>query len=484
MGGASAANILLGIVRTKVFAVLLGPGGIGLIGVYTSITHFASVLAGMGINRSGVRQIAGAAGSGDEFRMAATIKALRRVTALLGLMGGLLLAALSIPISQLTFGNRDHWASVAILGTVVFFTAVSGGQEALVQGLRRLGDLVRIKVLGSVWGTVLGIPIVWLWREEGVVWMLVAVSGMGVITSWYYARRVEVSPVTIDWPIAFGEARSLLKFGVALMGAGLVGAATVYLLRLMIIHHAGLDAVGQYFAAYTLSGIYVGFILQAMGADFYPRLTAAAHNNTECNRLVNEQAEIALLLAVPGLVAVLSLAPQVIHIFYSSDFVPSVMVLRWQVLGLLGQVVSWPIGFVLLAKGRGRTFFLAELISNCAHLALMWFLTREFGLVGAGMAFFGAYLFYIFFIYSIVRRISAFAWSPVNRRLACWLVPPVGIVFLSTWFLPGPWAAVFGVVVTVVVSWFSLNSLVSRVGSASVLAHFNKAKKWLGLKSR
>lgn len=100
------------------------------------------------------------------------------------------------------------------------------------------------------------------------------------------------------------------------------------------------------------------------------------------------------------------------------------------------------------------------------------------------MAFFAVYLFYVFFIFFIARRVSAFAWSSVNRRLACWLVPPVGIVFLSSFVLPSPWSAVFGVLVTAAVSVFSFNALVTRVGSASVVAHFNKARSWLGLKPR
>ena len=45
-----------------------------------------------------------------------------------------------------------------------------------------------------------------------------------------------------------------------------------------------------------------------MGADFYPRLTAVSKDNVACNRLVNEQARISLLLAGPGVIGTLTLA--------------------------------------------------------------------------------------------------------------------------------------------------------------------------------
>src|SRR5208337_3218913 len=104
---------------------------------------------------------------------------------------------------------------------------------------------------------------------------------------------------------------------------------------------------------WTLSTLYVGFVLNAMGADFYPRLTSLAADNMMVNRLVNEQTEMGLLIAVPGVLATLTLAPWVLKIFYSVQFVPAVEIVRWQIVGILLRVVSWPMGFVQLAKGKG-----------------------------------------------------------------------------------------------------------------------------------
>ena len=79
IGASSLATVLLGIVRMKVMAMLLGPPGIGLLGLYSSVVEVTRNIAGMGINSSGVREIAEAAGSGSSERIAHTIKSLRRV---------------------------------------------------------------------------------------------------------------------------------------------------------------------------------------------------------------------------------------------------------------------------------------------------------------------------------------------------------------------------------------------------------------------
>ena len=66
IGGSQILSIIISIARTKLFAVLLGPSGIGLMGIYTATFNMINTLFSMGIGTSGVRQIAEAAGSGDE----------------------------------------------------------------------------------------------------------------------------------------------------------------------------------------------------------------------------------------------------------------------------------------------------------------------------------------------------------------------------------------------------------------------------------
>src|ERR1700736_5121931 len=108
IGGSSGVSIAIGIVRTKAMALFLGPAGVGLMGLYSSILNLVQSIANMGINTSGVRQIAEAAGSGEAGRIGRTTVVLRRTAIVIGLLGALLLVILSRPISRLTFGSEQH----------------------------------------------------------------------------------------------------------------------------------------------------------------------------------------------------------------------------------------------------------------------------------------------------------------------------------------------------------------------------------------
>jgi antigen flippase len=463
IGGSSLLNIGFGIIRTKAMALWLGPAGVGLFGLFNSVYDVVRSLAGLGINTSGVRQIAEAVGSQDARRISRTVTILRRVAFGTGALGGLLLLLFCRPISWLTFHDYQHAAPLALLGLAVFFADVSAGQAALVQGVRRIADLATMSVLGAFAGTALSLPIIYVFRERGIVPSLVVGAAMGIAFSWWYARKVKVEPAAVSWRELLGETSALLKMGFVFMASSLMTMGVAYLVRIILVRKLSLEDAGFYQAAWSLGGLYFGFILQAMGADFYPRLTAVAHNNTECNRLVNEQAEIGLLLAGPGVLGTLTFAPLVIELFYSQKFGPAVEILRWICLGMVLRVVSWPLGFILVAKGEAKLFFWTELLGNALQVVLIWFGVRFFGLQGTGMGFFGLYIFYSFGIYFVVRRLSGFRWSAANRHLGLLFLVLVGIVFAAWYLFSHLVAGVLGAIVTVLVGLYSLHTLCTLV---------------------
>jgi antigen flippase len=201
-----------------------------------------------------------------------------------------------------------------------------------------------------------------------------------------------------------------------------------------------------------------------MGTDFYPRLTAVAADNRRCNRLVNEQAEISILLALPGVLLTLALAPWVIHIFYSNKFDKAAEILCWQVSGTFLQVNSWPIGFILVAKGRAAAFFWTDLASYSVYVALGWAGLKLFGLPGTGMAFLGLYAFHWCIVYFIVRRMSGFALSPANIRLTVVGVTTVAITLSTRLTLSEPWATSIGCALALGTGLYSIRTLVRLVG--------------------
>ncbi len=66
-----AVSILTGLVSAKVNAMLLGPAGIGYLGLLQGLLILSAIIAGMGVGASIVRAIAKALAEDDERQVAA-----------------------------------------------------------------------------------------------------------------------------------------------------------------------------------------------------------------------------------------------------------------------------------------------------------------------------------------------------------------------------------------------------------------------------
>jgi enterobacterial common antigen flippase len=305
--------------------------------------------------------------------------------------------------------------------------------------------------------------VVYLLREEGVAPSLVCIAAMSSVMTWWFSRKVRIQPPTMTFTEVRHEAASLLKLGFAFMASGFLVMGAAYAVRIIVVRYIGLEAAGFYSAAWTLGGLYVGFVLQAMGADFYPRLVSVATDNSQCNRLVNEQAQVSLLLAGPGIIATITFAPLIISLFYSNKFVEAVEILRWICLGMALRVITWPMGFIIVAKNRQLIFFATDLAWTFVNVGLTWLCVGQFGLNGAGIAFFGSYVFHALLVYPIVRTLSGFRWSAANRKTALVFLCSIASAFCGLYLLPSLWAAVLGAMAIALSSLYSMRRLLNLI---------------------
>ena len=465
IGGAQGINYLIGMMRTKLVAILLGPSGVGLVGLYMSATGLVATVAGMGIGSSGVREIAEAHGCGNPEVLARTLKTLRRICWVTGIFGWALTAALAYPLSLWTFGSPERASALALLGVTLLFGSISGGQTALVQGTRRIGDLARLNVIGVAAGTVVAVGLYWWLGQKGIVPVLILTAAINLSFSWWFARKVQVIPVMQSFAETWKNSKRLVGLGMAFMWSGLLTAATGLAIRSIIVRDFGLDANGVYQAAWGISGMFAGFVLGAMGMDFYPRLTAIANDQPAMARLVNEQTEIGILLALPGLVGTLIFAPWVVRLFYTAKFLPGAELLPWFVLGVFVTIISWPMGYIMLALGSGKWFVLTETIALGVQLGLAVLFLNTFGLWGAALAYFLVHIVSCILVFGVSAHLIRFRWSYQVLRMLLETTLLVGVAFAARRFLP-EWAVlVAGAFLTATAGLYTLRGLASRLGT-------------------
>jgi len=474
LGSSSVINIILGIIRNKLIAILLNPSGVGLLGVYQSITNLAGTISGLGINESGARYTALAYRAGEEATIARTRLSLRRIALITGICGTILLLLSSKPISLLTFGSSRRALEISLLSVTVLFGAVSGGQYALIQGARKIKYLAKMNVLGPLYGTLLSLPIIYFWGMRAIVSYLIIMAATNIVTTWWYSKKLKIPEFRSSMRSSLSNGKPLLTLGAALMVGNLAGVATQYLLRVLIIRFLDLNAAGEYQASAILSSVYVGILLNAMATDFYPRLSAASDNDKECGNLVNKQIHTGLLIAAPGVVATLTFVHLIIVQLYSKHFVQAPEVLKWQILGVFLSVVTWPMGYVFRAKADGKLFVATELFAGFSYLALAWVGIQYFGLPGTGLAFFVRNAVYAILIYRIIHRKYGFSLSPTNVHVLLLFSAAIGATFLSPYVL-GKSHLILSIGIILGVSAYCIRSLALYSVLSRFLSRLRKA---------
>jgi PST family polysaccharide transporter len=394
-GTAAILTNVIGLIRLKAVALILGPVGVGLIGLFTNLVTVAASIAGLGLNASGVREVANAEANGDRKLLSATIVALAACT--------ILLAALATAAVWLLRDPVAHWLQLGPGGSrEVGWLSLAAGLSVLMalpltllNGFRHIRALATVQVVAALLGTIAGLAILAAWGSKGLIAYVIAGPASGVIAGFasWQKMKPEQRPKS-DRELVTGQAKHMIRLGFAFMLSGLALSLAVLLVRTRIKSAIGDVPLGLFAAAWTISSIYVSLVLQAMTADFYPRLSAIIADREEASRLVSEQVETAMLLATPILLLTLGFAPLVLQLAYSSAFTDAADLLRWQIVGDVFKIMAWPLAIALLAARRSWAYWSIETITAFLLAAFVWLTIERFGLEAAGLGYVAMYAFY------------------------------------------------------------------------------------------
>ena len=176
--------------------------------------------------------------------------------------------------------------------------------------------------------------------------------------------------------------------------------------------------------------------------------------------LVQRVARLAILLMVPAMTSVIVLKPLVITILYSSEFAPSLEIIRWMLIGDYFKVAAWVFAIPALAYANMRVLFWAEMLwyggfIAFAALALFGFSSMQ----GIGVGFLLMYAVLLAYYLHYVRSRHQL---PLSRGMTVpWLVGLALIIGASwhtwsdtqvNWFASPLWIGA-----AVSFSWLSLN---------------------------
>ena len=378
---------VIAIVKNKLVAILIGPEGMGLLGIFSSTIQMVQTGAGLGVNQSAVRDVAEAKGSNNQERVSRIIKVTNRVVIFTGLLGCIVTLILSHYLSVWTLGNTTYTISYCVLALVVALNIINEGKQALLKGTRHLRALAYASMIGTVVGLVTAVPLYYFFGKDGIVPELLIASILALLVSQYYVNRIPVEKVSLTINETANEAKPMVKMGIALMFVTLLGTITSFAINAFIRSKGGLTDVGYFSAgSYILNG-YFGVIITALMTDYYPRIAAVNQDNEKVQDELNKQSMVSVVLCCPLIVLFIALMPVFIKILYTDEFLPTLDYLRIGIFWTIITICSNQVDMILIAKANTKVFMTISVIVRVVQLLLCVVLYHYFGLLGLGISY-------------------------------------------------------------------------------------------------
>lgn len=465
-GGVQLITIIIGIIKTKIAAVYLGTTGFGVLSMFTTTINLLTNFSNLGLSSSAVREISKKnTDSRNNVEVSSLAKAISRWVFISGLLGSLLMLVFSRKISLWTFNSEEYSFSYAMLSVVIVLTNMYLGQYALLQGLRKIKSMSLAKIIGSILGLLVIIPCYILGGTKGVVPSLILTSFLTLLVSYIYCKKLNLVRVKQSLRETFTLGKSALVLGLMLMLTAVMTSLTELITKSFITSFGSLSDVGLYQAGWALNGQYLGLVFTAMATDYFPRLTQCVNkrnNAKEVNRMVNQQAEIALLILLPLICIMLFCLPLIITVLYTEAFMLIIPMTKLLLLGSILKAASWAVSYLFLSAGDGKIYLINEIGIKTFNLPLYLLCYYWGGLTGIGYGFVINYSVYLLWVSIIAYRRYHFRHSFAFKKIFLRSIA-FCLLIISFSYLDGVYYYLFSTPLVILAILFSLYELKARL---------------------
>ena len=364
-GGASAGNLLLGAITMKVIAVILGPTGIGLYTLIRQTAEFSRRLGTVGGEAALVQGLASRKGEGQEKYLITTFWIF--VMGCLAIIVGLLVFAPWISLFVFDRGDQQTINLIRALSLPAALSVIATYLGGVINGFRAIGLLALLQVLGAAAMALLAYPVSRLVEVGYPTAFIVMVSAPLVVDiaigTWCALRAGWLTPLFRDprLYLDLDSFRHFFSLAGAMLIVGLLAEGMGLALRSLVVHYDGLHGAGVFAVAWSLSMTYVMLVLSSFGTYYLPTLSQT-EEPSERVTLIRQVLRLTTLLAVPLVIGVIVLKPLAIQVLFSSEFLPSLEIMRWMLIGDYFKVTAWVLAMPTLAYADMKVWSCAELL--------------------------------------------------------------------------------------------------------------------------
>jgi len=474
-GGVQVFNIFITLIRGKFVAILIGTAGMGLNGLLLSGLNLIKTFTSLGVAESAVKDIAKAHNSNDKVHIRTTFQVFKRLiwfTAIFGIIATIVFSPL---LSKFAFGDTSKTISFMWLSITFVFGALSGGIYTLLRGTRQLKYLAQANIFGGIVGLIVALPLFYFYGIDGVVPAIILTAFANYLVSLYFKSKIKFEPIAVSWQDTFQLGKPIVQLGLSLTLINILAAGVAFTLNAFISKTGTLSDVGLYSAGNAIVEGYVGMVFTAMATDYFPRLAGVISDELKWKKLVNEQAELVLIILGIVLVLLITTTPLLIRILLSKEFLASQNFIQFAVLAIPLKGLVWVVGYIILAKGNNKLFLTVEIIANLIILGFNLLFYHFYGLTGLGISLSLSYLISSVFMLFILKKKYDFQFTSGVFKLLIVSFVSLVLCLLSIHFLETLYSYLVEFIIVLLTASFFIYEFNKRIPIKSIVDKFKNS---------
>ena len=393
-----------GLTINKLFAVLLGTGGITLLSHFQNLTSLFTLLPSEGVNRGIMKYWSDPQMSDKEKKK--TFQSGIWMTTFIYLST---FAVLFIWQREYFFDRFIIDISIKpflmVFVPSVFLMLLSGYLNSVILSLRK----VRAYALINISGLLVLVAVVYLGiQTENLSQALLSFSvGYGFMfffaLAYLLSQRKHI-PITMGLP----DWRSFGRFGkfIAMAISAIVfGKLLDFAVRDYVIELYGLERTGLWQAVAKMSTSYMLVFTGTVGVIYYPKMASLVHDQVALKKYVSR---------VMGFVAFITLMALGIYylnkefflkIFFDNGFERAGYLVRFQVIGDFFAILSYLLAYLLSARVETMKYIAAQLISAAVYVGLIYGFIDMYDLEVLTIAYMWRYIAFFLILLLFNRRL-------------------------------------------------------------------------------
>jgi O-antigen/teichoic acid export membrane protein len=431
----SAGTTIFGIISTKIMSIMLGVEGIGFLSLLRQLRQTTIILATVNGSTALVQGIS----SRDRSSGIIYARTVLFIMLTIGIIVCGLLIFFAPLISSRIFDRSDtivisliRWLALPISINILLIYC-----KGILNGYRAIGRLAIVDVINIFMLALLAYPIsvfVKAGNLHAFIWMMSTATFTSMIFAYFFIRQGDFLKgfnLNIKMFIQAKEGRHFFSLSFMMLFSGFLSSIVILTIRAIVNQKNGLLGAGIFDAAWTICAMYVGLLSQSFGTYYLPKLSGIKKPN-ERVLLMRDMFRIVSMFLPTIIVTIILLKPFIISLLYSSEFMPSVKILRWMFIADYFKVTGWVFGFTLLAYVDAKVYYWKELLTQIVLIVATYVSIIMYNKIeGIGIGILIMYFLNLSYLAYYVWNRHGFS---VTKNIASHWLSGLGWILLSSWF--------------------------------------------------